>query len=85
VLLPAHNIVLHQAAEGGVLAGALTALLLLALVARAWREGIEALTVFALPSIFLVLDAYPYVFPAGLAASAIWLGIFFSARNHIDV
>jgi len=85
VLLPAHNIVLHEAAEGGVLAGALTVLLLLALLVRGWREGVESLTVFALPALFLVLDAYPYVFPAGLATSAIWLGIFFSARNHVDV
>ncbi|MCB0961663.1 MAG: hypothetical protein KDB04_19320, partial [Acidimicrobiales bacterium] len=30
---------------------------------------------------FLLLDAYPYVFATGLAASAIWLGL---ARASLD-
>ena len=38
-LLPAHNIVLHEGAEGGVLAGILTALLLIALAVYVFREG----------------------------------------------
>jgi hypothetical protein len=82
-LLPAHNVVLHEAAEGGVLAGALTALLLVLLAVHAWRDGFDATAVFALPVLFFVLDAYPYVFPTGLAASGIWLGMVFSARRHV--
>jgi O-antigen ligase len=83
-LLPAHNIVLHEAAEAGVFAGVLTALLLLALLARSWRGGVETTAVFVLPALFLVLDAYPYVFPTGLAVGALWLGMLFSAREHLD-
>jgi len=73
--LPAHNVVLHQAAELGLLGG-LTTLALLALLAwRTVRAGAWAcaLTVPLVP--FLLLDAYPYVFPVGLALSALWLGI----------
>jgi O-antigen ligase len=84
-LLPAHNIVLQEAAEGGVLAGFLVLALLVAIAIRARRDGLEATAVFALPALFLVLDAYPYVFPTGLAVSAVWLGMVFTAREHVTV
>ncbi|QXC61698.1 O-antigen ligase family protein [Aquihabitans sp. G128] len=73
--LPAHDVVLHEAAELGVLGGAATLALLALLVWRALRRGTWALalTVPMLP--FLVLDAFPYTFSTGLALSAIWLGL----------
>jgi O-antigen ligase len=83
-LLPAHNMVLHDAAEAGVLAGVLTTLLLAALALRAWRGGAETTAVFVAPVLFFVLDAYPYVFPTGLAVSALWLAMVFSAREHVN-
>jgi O-antigen ligase len=82
-LLPAHNIVLHEGAEGGVLAGILTGVLLIALAVYVFREGVETTAVFLLPALFLVLDAYPYVFPTGLGVSALWLGVLFTARPQL--
>ncbi|HEY2814059.1 MAG TPA: O-antigen ligase family protein [Acidimicrobiales bacterium] len=82
-LLPAHNVVLQEAAEGGILAGVLSGLLLLALTVHAWRSGLETTAVFALPVLFFVLDAYPYVFPSGLAASAVWLGVLLTTPSQL--
>lgn len=73
--LPAHNLVLHQAAELGVMGAVTTGALCLLLAIRALRRGAwsVALLVPMLP--FLGLDAYPYVFGTGLALSALWLGL----------
>ncbi len=74
-LLPAHDVVLHQAAELGVAGGAVTAALILLLLARAARGGAWAGAVVAPMVPFLLLDAYPYVFAAGLALTALWLAL----------
>jgi O-antigen ligase len=80
--LPAHNVVLHEAAESGVLAGALTVALLLAVGWRAWRSGAEALVVF-LPWVpFLLLDTYTYTFADGLALTGVWLGLLHHASRY---
>ena len=50
---------------------ALLALLLL----RIWRGGAWTAAVVVPMVPFLLLDAYPYVFATGLAASALWLGL----------
>jgi O-antigen ligase len=73
--LPAHNLLAHQAAELGVLGGLAVIALLALLALRTWRGGAwtAALVTPVVP--FLFLDAYPYVFATGLAASAIWLGL----------
>jgi O-antigen ligase len=74
-LLPAHNAIFHEAAEGGILAGLLTTAAVLTLLVRGLRGGAEAL-VACLPTVpFLLFDAYPYTFPAGLAMAGIWLGL----------
>jgi hypothetical protein len=74
-LLPAHNLLAHQAAELGLAGGAVTAGLLALLALRVLRGGAwtAALVVPVVP--FLLLDAFPYVFATGLAISAVWLGL----------
>ena len=74
-LLPVHDFVLLEAAEGGLLAGALAAALLVLVAWRAVRGGLLALIVFASLGLFYLLDAYPFVFPTGLAITALWLGL----------
>lgn len=74
-LLPAHNFVLLEMAEAGVLAGILAAALLVALAVRAVRRDATTAAVFASLVFFYLLDAYPFVFPTGLAISALWLGL----------
>jgi O-antigen ligase len=74
-LLPAHNIVLFEGAEGGVLAGILAGLLLIAVAVRAARLGAGSAQVFCALVFFLLLDAYPYTFSTGIAISGLWLGL----------
>jgi hypothetical protein len=82
-LLPAHDAVLQEAAEAGVLAGVLTAALLLAMAVRSVRGGPEMLFVFAALIIFFVIDAYPYTFPTGMATTGLWLGLLeFTPSRH---
>ena len=73
--LPAHNLVAHQAAELGVAGGVLTLALLALLLLRVWRGGAWTAAIVVPMVPFLLLDAYPYVFATGLAASALWLGL----------
>jgi O-antigen ligase len=82
ILLPAHNVVLHVAAEAGVVGGLLMAALGLALVVRYARAGAFTMAVFMSLAFFFVLDAYPYVFPSGLALAGLWLGFVESARTE---
>ena len=79
VLKPVHNVPLLAAAEGGVLAGALTVLLYVVLGWRAWRSGLLAFTVFALYVPLTMLDHFAYTFPQGLALTAVWIGILDAA------
>ncbi len=78
-LLPAHNLVLHEAAElgllGSVLAGGLLALVEVIMV----RRGSWALALSAPMAASLTFDAYPYVFPIGLVLLA-----RAPARRHVD-
>src|SRR4051812_17853836 len=74
-LLPVHDFPLLEAAEGGVLAGVLAAALFLAIGWRAVRRGVMTVVVFCSLALFYALDAFPFVFPTGLAISAIWLGL----------
>lgn len=74
-LLPAHNLVAHEAAELGIVGGVLVVALLGLLGLRVLRGGAWTAAV-VLPLLpFLLLDAYPYVFATGLATAAIWLGL----------
>ncbi|HEX7131078.1 MAG TPA: O-antigen ligase family protein, partial [Iamia sp.] len=82
--LPAHNLVAHEAAELGVLGTIGLLGLLAALVRRCVRGGAWALMV-ALPMAgFLGLDAFPYVFPVGLALSAVWLALVRDAADGVN-
>ncbi|MEZ5182890.1 MAG: O-antigen ligase family protein [Acidimicrobiales bacterium] len=79
--LPAHDLVAQEAAELGILGGVAAFALLGLLGLRVLRGGAWTGAV-VLPLVpFLLLDAYPYVFATGLAASAIWLGL---ARASLD-
>jgi len=81
-LLPAHNVVLHYAAELGVLGGVLVAALACAVaVAVARRGALAALPVIALAPFFL-LDAYPYTFTTGLAITALAAAIASTAEER---
>jgi O-antigen ligase len=82
--LPAHNLIAHEAAELGVLGTIGLLALLAALIRRCVRGGAWALMV-ALPMAgFLGLDAFPYVFPVGLALSAVWLALVRDAADGVD-
>jgi hypothetical protein len=70
-LRPAHDLPLHVSAEAGLAVSAALALL----ARRCLRLGVVALSVF-LPLVpFLLLDAFPYSWPQGLALSGVWLGL----------
>ena len=83
-LLPAHNVLAHETAELGLLGAAGTALLLAALARRTATGGTWTLMVAAPMAPFLLLDAFPYVFPAGLALSAVWLALVRQAGNALS-
>jgi O-antigen ligase len=79
--LPPHNIVLHVAAEAGLLAGAAVALIALLLARRYLWASREAAAAFVLLLPYFAFDAYPYVFPVGLFLSALWFGLLERARR----
>lgn len=78
--LPAHNVVLHVAAEAGVLAGVAVAIVGLLLTLRYLSSSREVGAAFILVVPYFVFDAYPYIFPVGLFLSAVWLGLLETAR-----
>ena len=80
--LPPHNVVLHVAAEAGVLAGAAVAAIGLLLTRRYLRGSREVAAAFLLVVPYFVFDAYPYVFPVGLFLSAVWFGLLERARRR---
>ncbi|HUP72986.1 MAG TPA: O-antigen ligase family protein [Acidimicrobiales bacterium] len=80
--LPAHNIVLHAAAEAGVLAGAAIAAVALLLARRYLRASREVAAAFVLVVPYFIFDAYPYVFPIGLLLTAVWFGLLERARSR---
>lgn len=84
-LLPAHNLVFHEAAELGPIGLLGVLLLLAALTRRAVRGGVWAVMVAVPMAPFLALDAFPYVFPIGLAASAVWLALIRHAGEPTGV
>ena len=69
-----HNLVLLAAAEGGILAGLIMALLLLALGWRAWRAGPAALGLYLAFLPFCLLDHLAWSFPQGLVILGVWVG-----------
>ncbi len=74
-LLPPHNIVAQAAAELGVAGGVVVALAGLWFARRLLRRPALLVGGAGLLVPFLLLDAYPYVFPTGLAISAILIGL----------
>jgi O-antigen ligase len=80
VPLPVHNVVLLEAAESGVAAGALCLAILLGLGVRAWRAGSVAFAAWLMLMPFLNLDPYPMAFPGGFALTALWIG-FLTVRS----
>jgi hypothetical protein len=74
-LRPAHDLPLHVAAEAGIAAGLAATAALALLTVRCARIGARCLTVFLPMLPFLLLDAYPYSWPGGLALSGVWLGL----------
>jgi len=83
-LLPAHNLALHEAAEGGLVAGVLAACAFGLLALRSFGRGTDALLVFLPLAPFFVLDAFPYAFGVGLALSGIWLGLLSAPWSGTD-
>lgn len=80
--LPPHNVVLHAAAEAGVVAGAAVTAIGLLLARRYLRSPRETTAAFVLIVPYFVFDAYPYVFPVGIFLSALWLGLLERARRR---
>jgi hypothetical protein len=80
--LPAHNFVLHVAAEAGVLAGVAVLGAALLLVRRYLLASPAVAASFVLVVPYFVFDAYPYVFPIGLFLTAVWLGLLERARTR---
>jgi hypothetical protein len=74
-LLPPHNIVVQAAAELGIAGGVIVALTGLWFARRLLHRSALIIGGAGLLVPFLLLDAYPYVFPTGLAISAIWIGL----------
>ncbi|MEO5841323.1 MAG: O-antigen ligase family protein [Acidimicrobiales bacterium] len=79
--LPPHNVVLHAAAEAGVLAGAAVAAIGMLLASRYLRAPREVAAAFVLVVPYFAFDAYPYVFPVGLFLTALWFGLLERARR----
>jgi len=73
--LPPHNIIVQAAAELGVVGGVIVALGGLWFARRLLRRPVFLVGGAGLFVPFLLLDAYPYVFPTGLAISALWIGL----------
>jgi hypothetical protein len=80
--LPPHNVVLHAAAEAGVLAGAAVAAMGLLLARRYLGASREVAAAFLLVVPYFAFDAYPYVFPVGLFLTAVWFGLLERARRR---
>ena len=74
-LLPSHNLLVQAAAELGVLGACVVAAACLWYAKRIARRGMLVLGGAWLLVPFLMLDSYAYVFPTGIALSAIWLGL----------
>lgn len=83
-LLPAHNVLAHEAAELGIAGGLAVGALLALLGLRMLRGGAWTAAVAAPLLPFLLLDAYPYVFATGLALSAIWLGLVRTSLDPVE-
>lgn len=84
-LLPTHNVPLLVAAENGVLAGAVTVVLLAALVARASRDRDDlALALYLAMLPFWLLDPLPYSLPQGLVLTGLWLGGLDAAHAEVS-
>ena len=88
----ANNIVLHAAAEAGVVAGAAVAVIAMLLALRYLRgkQGPSGLrqsgdpataAAFLLVLPYFVFDAFPYVFPVGLFLTALWFGLLERSRQ----
>lgn len=74
-LLPAHNVVVHAAAELGIGGAVIVSVIGLWFARRTTRRGLLAGGALWMLTPFFLLDAYTYVFPTGLALTAIWLGL----------
>ncbi len=74
-LLPSHNLLVQAAAELGVFGACVVAAACLWYAKRIARRGVLVLGGAWLLVPFVMLDSYAYVFPTGIALSAIWLGL----------
>lgn len=73
--LPSHNILLHVAAETGIVGGVLLLLTLLALIDWLRRRGLMVLATGAGLLILHLLDSYPHIHPIGIVVSSLWLSV----------
>ncbi|MGH2378655.1 MAG: O-antigen ligase family protein [Candidatus Limnocylindria bacterium] len=69
-----HNVPVMLAAEAGVPAGLVAAMLLVGVGLRALRAGVPAITLYLALAPFMVLDVLAYVTPQGMVLTALWLG-----------
>lgn len=74
-LLPPHNIVLHVAAEAGVVGGALTLATVLAFGWWLVRQPPMVLAAGLSLVPLHLLDAYPHAFPVGIFVSGFWVAV----------
>jgi len=70
---PVHDVPLLAAVEGGVMAGAIAVVLLLALAWRS-RRDVRALALFGSFLPIVLTDHYPYTFLQGVVLLGVWVG-----------
>lgn len=74
-VLPSHNVVLHFAAEAGLVGGLLALALLATLAIWAVRGGWLRIIVVVTMVPFLLLDLFSYTWQVGYVMSGLWLGL----------
>jgi hypothetical protein len=70
---PVHDVPLLAAVEGGIVAGAIAVVLLLALAWRS-RRDVRALALFGSFLPIVLTDHYPYTFLQGVVLLGVWVG-----------
>jgi hypothetical protein len=74
IFKPVHDVPILATAEGGILAGGVVVVMLVALAWRALRSGALAVATLLALLPFFLLDHFAYSFPQGAVLTGLWLG-----------